>query len=377
MLEFRLMKVLLVSPRDPDRPGKLRFLLGGENTFTRSLLSRPPSGVKYVHYQRALQEKRIVYTGWREPFSCLMKTRIWPPDAGVLCFKLKDRFDLIHCHGYSLKLDSLDSPPVVLSDSSSNYLFLRDYLGWGDSRIRLGYVIRKFLVKKLDIYDPNLNLREAPLVVWSEFAKKIHLDLGADPKKITVIPPGIEKAKYRKKEHREVNILFVGTWLERKGGLLLLRAYEVLKRKYPEIGLILVGQLPKKVSLPKDTRHWDFVPRQKLAEKIFPQADILVLVPPLAEGYGVAVLEAASYGIPAVVSSVYALPEIIKDRETGFVIDAGSLDQLLRRLEILIKNRNLREKMGQAAEKNFTKQFWIKNTNRKLLNLYQSVLKQR
>ncbi len=374
MLELELMRVLLISPKDPDKPGKLQFLMGGENTFTRGLLANPPPGVEYLHHNQALEQGKIVYTGFQRPLSYLIKGRILPLDVGFQCLEIKEKFDLIHCHVYCLKLSGVPTP-VVLSDSSSNLLFLRDYLGWGKSRIAASYTLRKFLVKKLDIYDQNLNLKNAPLVVWSELAKRIHVGLGADPKKIVVIPPGIEKARLKKKKHRGINILFIGVWFKSKGGPLLLEAYKVLKKKYPEINLILIGQAPKGISLPKGVWQKDFVPREKLMREIFPKADILVLVPPVAEGYGLVVHEAASYGIPAVVSHVYALPELVEDKKTGFVIAPGNLEELVEKLEILVKNHPLRKKLGKEAKKRFLSKFWIKKTNEKLLQVYRAAIR--
>lgn len=384
---MKRMKVLLVSPRDPDKPENLRLLMGGENTFTKSLLAHPPKGIEYFHHRQAWQEGQIVSTGWQKFPSCLMKLRLLPLDAGFLSFKIKERFDLIHSHGYCLKMGYSFPPPrclwglarsrnveipVVLSDSSSNLIFLKDYLGWSQTRINWSYRLRRLVSKKLNLYDPNLNLYQAKkLIVWSNFAKEIHQKLGADSKKMAVIPPGIEMLPGKKIKHRGFNILFVGIWLERKGGLLLLEAYRILKEKYPEIKLTLIGQLPRGISLPKDVWHQDYLSRERLIKKIFPQADVLVLAPPVVEGYGLVVLEAASLGIPAIVTRVCALPEIVKDQETGFVIPPWDLRALIDRLEKLIENRALTEKMGQAAKKRFLKEFWIRETNKKLLKVYQ------
>lgn len=370
----KLIKVLFVSPKDPEKPGKLKFLMGGENTFTRTLLANPPPKMEYTHHQQALKESKIKYTSHQRLLSFLMKARILPPDVGMYSFEIRQKFDLIHTHAHSLKLKNY-SGPVVLSDSSSNYLFLRDYLGWSKTRIDLSYKLREMVSKSFDIYDPNLNLYKAKkLIVWSNFAKKVHRDLGCDPKKIAVVPPGIDKPPVKKAKHDGFNIIFVGIWFKRKGGPLVLEAYKALKKKYPEIKLTLIGQVPEGEKLPKDAWHKDYLPREKLIKEIFPQADVLVLVPPVAEGYGLVVHEAASLGIPPIVSRVYALPEIVRDQDTGFVIPPSDLDALVNRLEKLIKNRALREKMGHAAQKRFLKEFWIEQTNKKLLKVYQEAI---
>lgn len=376
------MEALLVSPKDPKNPSNLKFLMGGENTYTQSLLNHPPKGVSYTYFSDALKKGDVEHTPWQTFLNMLIKLRILPPDVGYQCLKLNKKFDLIHCHSYCLKLDGDIRPPVVLSDSSSNYLFLKDYLGWSIEKIKARYAIRKVLAEKFHIYDQNLNLNNARLIVWSEFAKRAHQDLGIDPQKIIVIPPGITSNKENPFVRRSriginknsCNILFVGTWFKRKGGELVLSAFKKLKKRYPFISLILIGEPSQEIKFSRDIWHKDYVPRKELMKTIFPKADILVNVPPVAEGYGMVVVEAASFGIPAIVSSVYALPEIVEDGKTGFVIRLGSVNDLAKTLEKLITNQVLREKMGRAAKERFIKKFLIEVTNRKLLEVYKNAL---
>lgn len=372
------MNVLLISPLDPDRPTNLKFLMGGENTYTRTMLEHPPKGVQYTHFEDALKKGLIEYTTWNNILRFLIKTRILPTSAGVQCIRLKKNFDLIHCHAFNLKLDGYIKPPVVLSDSSSNILFLRDYLGWGQFRINISYHLKKILVEILGIYDQELNLKEAPLIVWSKFAKKVHTELDQNPKKITVIPPGLPLPKIRLRitDHgSRLNILFIGIWFKRKGGDVLLKAYKKLKQSNSNIKLTIVGQVPKSMSLPAEIKQFDFLPREKLVRKIYPKADVLVLVPPKAEGYGLVVLEAASQGIPSIVTSVYALLELVKNDITGYVIKPGNVNALIKVFEKLIKNPKKRKKMGEISRKLFKEKFWIEITNRRLSAIYKKAIR--
>ncbi|MDP3998681.1 MAG: glycosyltransferase family 4 protein [bacterium] len=369
------MKVLLISPKDPEVPTNLKFLMGGENTYTQTLLAYPPEGVEYIHYQKVLGSRVATYTAFQSLFSALMTARILPPDSGFQALKLKEKFDLVHAHTYCLKLQNYTGP-VVLSDSSSNALFLRDYLGWSRLRIKVAYKLRKWINKNLGVFDPNLNLYQAKkLIVWSEFAKRIHQELGCDPRKITVIPPGIAELSGKRIEHEGFNILFVGVWFERKGGKLLLDTYRILKEKYSQLRLSLVGELPKGMELSEGIWQTNYLSRGKLINEVFPYADVLVLAPPKAEGYGLVVEEAMSFGIPVVVSNIYALPEMVQDSVTGFVVKPGSVEDLVAKLEILIKNPSLRRKMGVVAHQRFREKFWIEKTNEKLLKVYQEALK--
>lgn len=370
------MNVLLISPIDPKVPSNLKLLMGGENTFTQSLLNYPPKGVNYIHFNKALEKGYIELTFWQKIFSYLTKFRILPLSPGVMCFKLNKQFDLIHSHAYAVKLEN-SKCPVILSDSSSNFLFLRDYLNWSLTRIKFGYWIKKTIYRKLDVIDQDVNLHKAyKLIVFSKFAKKIHEELSEKQKKIVVIYPGLPSKKIISHNNSKINILFAGVWFERKGGTILLKSYQQLKEKYKNLKLTVLGPLPKKVSINDSTIiQKDFVSYDKLINDYYPKADIFVLAPPKTEGFGMVVLEAMSFGIPVVVSSVYALPELIINGKTGLVVKPSNVEDLTKKLEKLILNTKLRKKMGTEAKKEFNKRFSIKKRNKDLLlNAYLPAL---
>lgn len=353
--------------------------MGGENTYTQILLKYPPQGVEYIHFKDALEKGEIEYTAWQSRLSILMKLRILPLGAGFICLKLKRKYDLIHSHAYSLKLDGKIKPPVILSDSSSNSLFLKDYLGWPNWRIKINYFIRGLISRIFGIYDQELNIKHAQkLLVFSKFAKDVHQKLGADPKKIEVIYPGIPKTRFKQKKtkKRNINILFAGVWFERKGGLILLQAFNKLIKLYTNLRLTILGPVPSylDISNPLIT-HQDYVDYKTLLTRYYPQADIFVLVPPKAEGFGLVVLEAQSFGIPTIVSSVYALSELVEDQKTGFVIKPNNTSQLYKTLEILITRSDIRRKMGKEARKRFLKLFEVNIARERLKAVYLKVLR--
>jgi glycosyltransferase involved in cell wall biosynthesis len=372
-----IVEVLLISPKDPKVPSNLKFLMGGESTYTESLLSDPPRQVVYTHHSEALKNGDISYTFLQKVLSYLIKFRVLPMDSGYHCITLHKRFDLIYCHGYNLKLTGLIKPPVVLGDSSSNYLFLKDYLGWSEIRIRFQYALRKKLHIYLGVFDRDLNLQNCfRLIVFSEFAKNIHISLGADKNKIAVIYPGISiKRLKHKKQNKILNILFVGVWFERKGGMILMQAYKILKKKYPSIHLTILGPLPNGVSMNrKEITQIAFVSYDRLLKDFYPVADIFVLVPPKVEGFGMVTVEAMSYGIPVVVSDVCALSEIVEDGKTGLVIKPADVGALTIALEKLIINKKLREQMGENGRARFMQKFTTEAMNKQLLSIFHGAL---
>ncbi len=375
-----MIKVILIGPLDPEVPeGDLKLLTGGETTYIRTLLQSPPNGIVYTHWSKALKKREIEFTLIHHLVSILVKLRILPISSGSFCIRVAGDYDMIHAHSNSIKIIGRKIP-IVLSDSSSNYLFLRDYLNWPQWRINFGYFLRRKIFKILKIIDPDSNLEGAKkLIVFSEFAKKIHLKLGAAKTKVQVIHPGLSKmvVKRKKSIRGDVSILFVGTWFERKGGLIMLEAFKRLSKNYKNIQLTVVGPIPEKFKLETakfKVQSYDYVPRERLLKDFYPNADIFALVPPRVEGYGFVVLEAMAFGIPVVVSNICALAELVDDGRTGFVVKPGSVDDLERKLGILIKSKTVRNIMGKAARRRFLENYLIQRSNEKLLEVYRQAL---
>lgn len=371
-----MIKVLLISPKDPKRPRiqNLKFLTGGENTYTNLLLKYPPKGVQFIHYEDALQKGQIEYGRLNQMFKWLMKFRLLPLSTGTIDIKLNTNFDLIHCHTYSLKLRG-QGIAVVMSDSSSNFLTLKEYFSWLNRRIRATYFIRKIVHKAFKVYDFDLNLGEyKKLIVHSKYAKELHIKHGAHHTKVKVVYPGLPSQKMRRlsSQKPEISILFVGTWFKRKGGDLLIQAYRQLSTKYSNVGLTVIGDIPKDVDISNLSNFTQnkWVSRKKLFTWYYLKADILVHVPRKTEGYGFVVQEAMSFGVPCIVSRIGALPELVENNKTGFVIKPDSVNELLKSVEKLVVDHKLRNKMAKNAKIRFSNKFEIKKMQSELLTVY-------
>lgn len=73
--------------------------------------------------------------------------------------------------------------------------------------------------------------------------------------------------------------------------------------------------------------------------------------PSIAEGFGVAALEAMSYGIPVVATQVGGLPEIVVDSATGFLVPPKSAGRLADRIRDLQQDESLRTRLGEEGRK--------------------------
>lgn len=63
-----------------------------------------------------------------------------------------------------------------------------------------------------------------------------------------------------------------------------------------------------------------------------------------------ALLEAMCFGLPAVSFACRMGPrEIVTDGENGFLIEPGNISAFAGKMELLIKDRELRRRMGEKA----------------------------
>lgn len=86
----------------------------------------------------------------------------------------------------------------------------------------------------------------------------------------------------------------------------------------------------------------------KEIRKCLAQSDIFAF-PSASEGFGLALTEAMAMGLPSIgYRSCSAVNELIKNGENGFLCEDG-IDDFAAKLEILIKNQELRIQMGAKA----------------------------
>ncbi len=69
----------------------------------------------------------------------------------------------------------------------------------------------------------------------------------------------------------------------------------------------------------------------------------------IPELLGLAVLEAMASGTPVVCSRLGGLPEVVRDGETGFLVDPGNIDELRDRIGLLLADGALARRLGDNA----------------------------
>lgn len=162
-----------------------------------------------------------------------------------------------------------------------------------------------------------------------------------------IVPANTAKV-IKKYQLPEKFILGVGTLEPRKNFAALIKSFVIVKRKFPEYKLVIVGKngwqwqnlhrLVQEYKLGEDVIFTGYVGDQDL-HHIYNAAEVFVF-PSLYEGFGIPPLEAMSSGCPVIASNVSAMPEVIGD--AGLLIDPKNSPKIADAIISLIENPQLR-----------------------------------
>ncbi|MCB1060495.1 MAG: N-acetyl-alpha-D-glucosaminyl L-malate synthase BshA [Calditrichaeota bacterium] len=145
--------------------------------------------------------------------------------------------------------------------------------------------------------------------------------------------------------------------------------------------LVLVGDGPIRSSAELQVRELGlqgevrFLGKQTGLIDLLSVGDVYVL-PSNRESFGLSALEAMSCEMPVVGYDVGGLPEVVTKGKTGFLHQVGDVDGLAASILQLVKDENLRRKMGQAGRRRCEEVFHIDTILPQYEQLYLDTLRE-
>lgn len=155
-----------------------------------------------------------------------------------------------------------------------------------------------------------------------------------------------EKQKY---------ILYAGALVARKGYADLLRAFAKIADIHKDWKLVFAGngeidegrELATELGIAQQCLFLGWISGDD-KDKVFKESSVFCL-PSYAEGFPMAVLDAWAYGLPVVTTPVGGIPDIVIDGINGLLFNPGDIDELVRKLQLLIENEELRAKLSEES----------------------------
>lgn len=154
----------------------------------------------------------------------------------------------------------------------------------------------------------------------------------------------------------------VGRLERRKGLEVLLEAIRALSERYPDLGVVLVGEGPAREALERRVsdlgleRRVLFAGRREDVSRVLSALDVFVL-PSHAEGLSIALLEAGAAARPIVATSVGGNPEVIEDGRNGVLVPAGDPRALAEGLSAVLADPRRARALGAAASRTVRERF--------------------
>jgi phosphatidylinositol alpha-mannosyltransferase len=283
----------------------------------------------------------------------------------------KEKFDILHFHNFGFP----SAIQVLERSKALNILTFHANLE-ASNLFKMAPGLLYFFNKIADWkIDGIIGVAPLNLEVFRNFSgPKIVIPNGIDTKKFNPEAPSIKKFFDPKK----INILFLGRIEERKGLIYLLRAYQILEKRFSNLRLIIVGDGPLKQEC------MDFVKEQGLKDvcfegeqpdkeipKYFKTCDIFCSPAIFGESFGIVLLEAMACRKPVSGFANLGYKQLLKGKRGGnFLAKPKDYKDLEKKLEALVSSEKLRKEMGEWGIKEAQKYSWPQITER-VLNFYK------
>jgi glycosyltransferase involved in cell wall biosynthesis len=205
------------------------------------------------------------------------------------------------------------------------------------------------------------------VVAISHGIERVLASAGVPQAKLRCVPSGIDPAPYRQPVDRgwlcrefglspdDQIVGHVAQFIPRKGHSVLLDAVDRLRGKLPRLRVLLFGRGPLETTLQAEIVGRNLQEFVRLVgfrtdlPRVIPGLD-LVVHPALAEGLGVALIQAAAAGVAMVGTRAGGIPEIVRDGENGILVNPGSVSELAGAIERLLGDPALRQELGRRGQ---------------------------
>lgn len=261
-------------------------------------------------------------------------------------------------------------PPYVFTMQGSEewygYIVLREYrLGRAEN---LGWKNRVWhRLYHQNMYDFSIRTADYGDVANRSACVIAQLTHGGAAGRVRYLPNGVEESFFVPRDYdarQALRLLFVGSWLDRKGIHYLAEAFALFCAKVPDITLAVAGcMLPEEkirsffAAEVRDRVHVIPLVKRPDMPALYAAHDVFVF-PSLAEGMPLTLLEAMATGMPIITSDAPGMADIIEDEFSGLLVQPADATELAGAMERLCGSKDLRRQLGQAAQQTARRHTW-------------------
>lgn len=234
----------------------------------------------------------------------------------------------------------------------------------------------------------NKNLRYADAIACTShaMAEQTRAVMGSPEEPITVTPFGVDTSLFFPAQYKSQNarpVIGIVKYLEPIYDIgLLIKAFALVFDAADTKPILLIYgsgsmkeslyNLVESLGIKESVSFYDTIPNTQVPSALR-KFDIFVNCSK-QESFGVAVVEAMACGLPVVVTNTEGFREVVNDGVTGIIIKDREPQSLANALLKLLKNPQMREKMGKQGRRRVLEKYDWANDVTIMENLYQSVI---
>ncbi len=220
---------------------------------------------------------------------------------------------------------------------------------------------------------------------------------GLPPEKVLTLYNGIELDQIASRDSAAVSraglgcaeashLIITAANIRRVKGLdVLVRAAAIVQREFPRAIFLIVGgilepeyareleELTRSLALSDTVK---FLGARKDVMPLLAISDVFCL-PSRSEGFSNALVEAMASGLPCVATRVGGNAEALADGESGFIVDSDDPQAMAERILILLRDPELRRRMGQRGKETVESRFSAHSMITQLVGVYDELLASR
>lgn len=245
------------------------------------------------------------------------------------------------------------------------------------------------------IYDGLLTRLSSGAIAVSRDCAQHHIrKCHIQPQKMIIIPNAADLEAARNApspehllekwgiENSEILIGCVGRLSPIKGHIYMIRSMRDILQKYPKAYLLIIGDGAEKRNLLNEARrlsvHENIILtglRRDVAS-VLNALSVFVLPSTEVEGLPLSVAEAMGAHVPVVASNVGGVSEIVRDEETGLLVQPKNSDQLSQAVLRLLDDPALSQKISDKAFQLCQNKFSVDRLVERVEEAYETFLKE-
>ena len=345
----------------------------------------------------------------------LIATPLYPPDIGGPATHSKMLSDELPTYGYTVNVVSFGEVrflpkifrhivfffKIILKGRDADIIYALDPVSVGAPTAVASFLLRKrFFVRIAGDYawEQNSGLygtNESPLsfakkykeypfririfkevqtevakhaekiIVPSNYIKGVISAWGVTKKKIVVIHNTPEPSIVEKDKKTLRGLLnFNGKLLISAGRLIPLKCFDglidivpTLKKIYPDLKFLIVGDGPEKKSLEMKIEKLHLEDSVILTGALqqdvlfgYVQASDIFILNSLHETFSHHIIEAMSLGVPVIAADVGGNPEIVEHNKSGLLVKQGDTKELINAIQKVLENTSFQKKITHGAK---------------------------